>query len=266
MDGESPSERNHWGARIGWLGAQIVVIAMGVSAGLAVDQWRQRRSDREVELQYLRGLQADLAADTAEFSVQSQWALERGTVVCRTVDGLWGLGAVPEDTAVLKALNWALNQSLPVVHDGTYEQLISQGALGRISSGEIRKSLQSYHARIAQDFALFAGWEEWRRILERYAMESLPDAGYRYALIEGAFSPSTKKGRDARTAGMLRRPSSSSIHGSASFMRRDRRMLNMLQRSCVTQRRMGGRDAWLARRAKALLASVNAEIEHVGKS
>lgn len=252
----------HWGRRLGWLGAQLVVIALGVAAGLAVDQWRQRRSDRDVELHYLRGLRADLASDTAEFSAQSRWALERAAVVCRTVDGLGGPGAVPEDTTVLNALSWALNQSLPVVHDGTYQQLISQGALGRISSGEIRDSLQSYHARIAQALTLFAGWEEWRRFLERYSMESLPYAGYRYALSEGRFSPSTKEGADE----LRSVPSSSSVHGSASFMRSDSRMRNMLQRSCASQRRMSGWDRGLAQRAKALLASVTAEIEHVGKS
>ncbi len=263
MDGVSPGERNHWGPRIGWLGAQLVVIAMGVSAGLAVDQWRQRRSDRDMELHYLRGLQADLALDTAEFSRQSRWDLERSAVVCRTVDGLSGIGPVPEDSTVLKALSWALNQSMPVVHDGTYQQLISQGALGRISSSEIRDSLQTYHARIAQALALFGGWEEWRRLLERYAMESLPSAGYRYAVSEGRFSPSAK----ARDSGgdLPPPPSLTSLEPAASFIRRDARMVNMLQRSCMSQLRMSGWNRHIAQRAQALLTFINAGITRLGQ-
>ena len=53
--------------RVRFAAAQFIVIVAGVLVALAVDEWRQSRQDRDLELLYASRLRLDLQRDTSRF-------------------------------------------------------------------------------------------------------------------------------------------------------------------------------------------------------
>ena len=70
---------------IRWIG-EFVVIVLGVLVALGVDDWRQYRTDRELEQHLLDRLATDLAADATDLAVAQSmvarrvWVLDELTI------------------------------------------------------------------------------------------------------------------------------------------------------------------------------------------
>lgn len=167
--------------------AQFVIIVTGVLVALAVDQWRNKRSDLALETQYVERLINDLAADTANYAGYGR-RLERKASLLKTL--------ITNEAADLKVLNpdtqlALLTNSgviaLPAIRSSTFEELQSTGRLGLIRSVKVRDGLARY----------YSGYEHISRILAQPAgsyrellWSSLPgDLVYESNLRSGSLPP-----------------------------------------------------------------------------
>jgi len=254
------SDRGHRTGRLGWLAAEFAMVVLGVVVGLAVDQWRQGRVDADLELEYLRGLRGDLMADTTLVAREVRSAAERRETIESALASLGGRGPFPADTLrILRTLGWALNMGLPTTQNDTYEQLLAQGALGRLDP-ELGAALGAYYTRLSRQENLFETWDEWRALLERHVMEVLPSGGVRFVLAVGTFSPA-----EPPTRGELEKtPSPEVLRRSIAILRSDDELLNLPERSSITHRRIGSVGQLWVDQATELLGLVDTEIARLG--
>jgi hypothetical protein len=150
-----------------WLG-EFVVIVLGVLVALAVDDWAQHRSDRNVESDLLERLREDLVADAADLALaQSQvarrlWlfeelerALRDGTPPSPPPDSLLNLDRI---SPLLEAAgrsdpfeDWHAPLEAPLlalrgypefdISDDSYREMLATGALRTLRHGELRSAI-----------------------------------------------------------------------------------------------------------------------------
>lgn len=133
--------------------SEFVVIVVGVLVALAVDEWRDTRSDRALERQYLDRLQGDLAQTRIRLdTIRLQLA---GAV--RNADFvepyLWGRTRLPGDTSTVVAALYRASRSLaPDLANSlprtTFLELQSTGRIGLIRSIPIRTAVQEYYTEV----------------------------------------------------------------------------------------------------------------------
>lgn len=127
----------------------FTTIVVGVLVALAVNNWATKRNERQLEVEYLRLLSADLVADTAELArIVGRWRLyeSSGISALRFLnDGKTGLD---RPDCLVAAFVLAGSTTLPDVENATYEELKSSGSLRLLRDPEIRRSLIRYQTRL----------------------------------------------------------------------------------------------------------------------
>ena len=156
-----------------WIG-EFVVIALGVLVALGVDDWRQRRADRELEGQLVERLARDIRADAADLAraqravARRYWVIEAATagrsdvrpqrtganffdpVRVDSVIASVGRTGAPWDS--LKSPLSAFADNIPDfdLFDDTYREMLATGSLDVVTSLQLRTQILSYY-RIALD-------------------------------------------------------------------------------------------------------------------
>ena len=124
------------------LGAEFVVIVVGVLVALAVDQWRDGLSDRELGAFYLSALERDLRADSSGLEADA----ERARLVQRSAaqldSALAGLRVLTDSGTLSLALGH--NVIDPPYSTGTILDLTSSGNSHLIEDAELRGRLLDY--------------------------------------------------------------------------------------------------------------------------
>jgi hypothetical protein len=128
---------------------EFTVIVVGVLVALAVDQWAEDRSERELERSYLARLIEDLERDTANYDAwhalldEKEESLERVARFLRSPPTpASDPGAVLRDVA--NGTNFAWNVA-PLAGRATFDDLRGAGSLGLIESGVVRSMLVRYY-------------------------------------------------------------------------------------------------------------------------
>lgn len=125
---------------------EAAVIAAGVFAALAADNWNDARKDRQLEQEFLRGLVLDLRAnvDTGEHhqsqSAGLEGALRRVITAVSTGVNSW---ESPDDFAMDLILCTYLNT--PELVSITFDELQSTGSMRLIRDSELRRRLAFYY-------------------------------------------------------------------------------------------------------------------------
>ena len=147
--------RQHWRRLL----AEFVVIAIGVMAALAVDNWNDDRKDRIAEREYLDGIAADLQstaeglADTREAAADNQEALYLLIAIAKG-------GSTPPAEALVEALIRSTYLGLPRVSEITFRELVSTGSLRLISNSDFKRRLAEFY----REFEYSSQWHsEYRR-------------------------------------------------------------------------------------------------------
>lgn len=147
------------------LGAEFVVIVLGVLVALGVDEWRGVRADRMREAEYYRALVEDLERDLAEYDhalafIDTSSAATRD--VLTVVEGRPrpdGAGSLAE--AVRRA-SWV---NYPSVASGTVDELVASGAVRLLRNPELKRDLLAYHDHVNEWAPRLQG-PEYRTFLE----------------------------------------------------------------------------------------------------
>jgi len=161
--------------------SELLIVVAGVMIALAADGLLQERADRSVEREYLLGLAADLAADTAEISNTLRLAAERaalGHMVLRAMDSDTVLA--PNDLAT--AVERVMYLRYPAYSRSTILDLMSTGNLRLLRDLQLKNELSRYYQRIDR----MDQWTvEWRQVQMdlAYYLPGLLDLRMREALI-----------------------------------------------------------------------------------
>jgi len=129
------------------IGAEFVVIVVGVLLALAVDQWASDRADRRAEMDHLQALAADLRSDSSVFVGTLIPVLGRAREAMDDIGPVVrGEAPVPVDTiAFLREVVWSTGFFIQLGVRTTFDELLSTGSLRLIQSAELRSSLASYY-------------------------------------------------------------------------------------------------------------------------
>jgi hypothetical protein len=147
---------------MGRAATEFLVVVVGILAALAVDDWRQARSDRELEEHLLTSLIADLEYDRNDAELQVR--LVEGHR--RAVDHLLAVTEHPlasVDEAYPDTPD-AINRSLATlagggiaelqVFDATYSEMLATGSLRVIQDPTLRREIASYYQAAEQWLAV----------------------------------------------------------------------------------------------------------------
>jgi len=245
--------------RLGWLAAEFVVVVLGVVVGLAVDAWREGRSDVALEVGYLERLEADLQADTAAFHFAQRQDSIRSAWVGRYLAVVDGVVPFPDDhLEVLDHLTASLMGLFTTPRRDTYDELINQGDLGRIRSGTVREALAEYHAVADRSRAAqFPEWDATAGRVELLLIERLDRDVYRWT--QAASHPTEISDRTRTEVDVSR----AEVEGLVRATAADAELQNLLYRMTLVQRRLANtHDEW-AGSATRLLDIVDAELERL---
>lgn len=245
--------------RLGFLVAEFVVVVLGVAVGLAVDAWREGRHDTAIEIGYLERLKDNLEADTAAFGRAVEINSVRVPMVGAFLAVADGTEPLPDDPSQFVGyLVASQHADFSGARRDTYDELISQGDLGRLSSRAVRAALADYYTTIEE--AQSTQWVEWKEtaaLVEVTLIQRLPWEVYRWAQVAG-----TADARVVRDQAELayRAPTEAEARQLLAQSRRDDALRNLLHRQSLVQARLAAVHASWAVLAEEILTSLDAEL------
>jgi hypothetical protein len=147
--------RQHWGRLL----AEFVVIAIGVMAALAVDNWNDERKDRAAEKEYLNGIATDLRS-TAEGLITAREAAAENQEALLLLISIARGGSPPPAESLVEALIRSTYLGLPRVSEITFRELVSTGSLRLIRDADFKRQLAEFY----RGFEYISQWyPEYRR-------------------------------------------------------------------------------------------------------
>ena len=125
------------------LSAEFIIVVVGVAVALAADNWRQGLSDRNLEMEYVERLIAELEFGRNEIGGLRKFLGEAGNGAAALLDQIEKKSTpLDEDAAILNFAYAAKTggYSDTIAHDLTYRELISTGNLSLIRKATARAS------------------------------------------------------------------------------------------------------------------------------
>lgn len=152
-------KKRDWGTVV----LEVLIVVVGLFIGLQVDDWNQRRLDRERETEYLQRIDRELAADIAEFERGVTLANRRREYARLIMGAVEAPEAVRRDpTGFFRALVRAGFTYSPTISDHTFEEIKSAGELGIIRDTELRSAITEYYQQVRQ----YGQWSYLREITQ----------------------------------------------------------------------------------------------------
>lgn len=139
---------DHESKQVAWprLGAEAFIIVVSILLAFAVEEWRDERSDRELEREYLSRLLEDIESNIAESERQSgghAHQIANARAIYPFVNSGDNAGL---ESAVLVSTSYNASPSATASWiDDTFEELKSTGRLSLIRSANVRQSLLAYY-------------------------------------------------------------------------------------------------------------------------
>jgi len=167
--------------KLRWLLTETVVVVVGILIALGVDDYRSYRADRELEIDYLNRIEADLESDLD--IIERVWnrgirakreALEEIAPIVRAKR------PVPDDkTAFLKAVaRGGIGAATPEQwhNDTTFQDLVVTGNLRLIRNPAIRAAIDEYYEGAAyQNARLSSRFSDYFRFVHAVLPAELRD-------------------------------------------------------------------------------------------
>ena len=131
--------------RSGWLKLvlELFVVFIGVSAGFLFDSYREDRSDRKLEAQYLESLYNNILADSAEIQEMIRKDQDNIDISRQAVSAMQD-GMFNEDSAVA-ILGVMATFNFLNLEDASYESIVNSGNLGLIRDFGLRERIVYYY-------------------------------------------------------------------------------------------------------------------------
>lgn len=164
----------HWTAVF----LDLVIVVVGVFIGLQVDNWNAARAERRSERTYLERLRVDFDANVKTLQSYVEGRRRDGRILTELAVALGEGGKAPSDDALQGPLcRWGA-APLPPLRQGTYDELVSSGALSILHDEKLRILLAEYSA--AEDRSAYVG-----TLLPAVQRAAAPLDSYRSWVITG---------------------------------------------------------------------------------
>ena len=137
--------------RVRFAAAEFIVIVAGVLVALAVDEWRQSRQDRDLELQYASRLRLDLQRDTSRFGDFERNALAAKADVLmglrqRASHPATGSAATRVPSPTMQELFFSQFIALPEAQSAVFREMESTGTVRLLRDPGLRTELSNHYA------------------------------------------------------------------------------------------------------------------------
>lgn len=143
--------QQHWTA----IAIDLVIVVVGVFIGLQVNNWNEARNERRSERTYLKRLNIDFDANVKTLKDYVEGRRRDGRTLADLAIALRDGGQQPTDDALQRPLcRWGA-APLPDLRHGTYNELVSSGALSLLRDERLRVLLADYSA--AEDRSAYVG-------------------------------------------------------------------------------------------------------------
>ena len=144
-------KQQHWTAVF----LDFVIVVAGVFIGLQVNNWNEARNERARERTYLERLLVDFDANVKTLETYVDGRRRDGQIMSNLAVALQDGGNPPNDGALQRPLcRWGA-APLPDLRQGTYDELVSGGALSVLRDEKLRILLADYAA--AEDRSAYVG-------------------------------------------------------------------------------------------------------------
>jgi hypothetical protein len=144
-------KQQHWTA----IAIDLVIVVVGVFIGLQVNNWNEARNERARERTYLERLLVDFGANVKTLESYVDGRRRDGQILTSLEVALRSGGNPPTDDALQRPLcRWGA-APLPDLRQGTYNELVSSGALSVLRDEKLRILLADYSA--AEDRSAYVG-------------------------------------------------------------------------------------------------------------
>ena len=125
---------------------EVLIVVVGIFAGLQVDDWNEARKDRAREAEFLDRIDAELVLDIGEFDRSIALAQTRAGDVELILASLADPTLPRRDpTNFVRAIVRAGFTYSAVISDHTFEEIKSAGELGIVRDVELRASITRYY-------------------------------------------------------------------------------------------------------------------------
>jgi hypothetical protein len=125
---------------------EVVLIAIGVFAALAVDQWNGNRADRRLEIDYLARIHRDIQSDV---EMSGTWIsyIDRKVNFLRTLAEEESLTIDSSNAEEYwNNFNLSMLYGLPARRSATFDEMVSTGRLALIQDTALRDAIAYYYA------------------------------------------------------------------------------------------------------------------------
>tara|TARA_A100000171_G_C2137011_1_gene151133 strand:- start:4179 stop:4865 length:687 start_codon:yes stop_codon:yes gene_type:complete len=118
---------------------ELLVVVIGITIAFGMENWAEKRRDRETQVNYLTSLRDDITNDNTELN----HILDSSNVLNGNIDFLMRYVFANAPLKDLKYRHITSTYSAPYFNakDGTYHSLVNSGSLDMISNYELRASI-----------------------------------------------------------------------------------------------------------------------------
>lgn len=126
---------------------ELFIVFVGILSAVQVDRWNEHRGEEAALHVYLDRILVDLDADESFLEGLTKGAVLQAEACDQLLDMMGRRGRTPSDDEVRAAVEAVTaNGAFPVgVRAGTFQDMLSTGALALIDDAELRNALIAYH-------------------------------------------------------------------------------------------------------------------------
>lgn len=128
--------------------AETVIVAIGVAIALTADAWWEDRSDRATESLYLQGLQEEFTTTDVDLELEINSSTESIIAINELMDFMVS-ESLEAPSEVLQSMESAFQTSILRPVTATYDDLVTSGNIGILTSDALRIALAKWHAQLA---------------------------------------------------------------------------------------------------------------------
>ena len=126
---------------------EIVLVVIGILIALQINNWNERRHDRQLERQYLEGFKADFQADNKQFSYFKNAVPKKIQALLLARDYIFQSPEIKDTLKFIDTLGYGGVGSRTSLFENraTYKDIISTGNLRLIQNKKLRQAILAYY-------------------------------------------------------------------------------------------------------------------------
>jgi len=129
--------------------AEIVIVFIGISISLYIDDWKEEKDNSEKEEVYLKEIYYEVNADITTLAIKLNWISEVRYKVTRLLNAMHHPDSLSINAKEFKqTIGKAFIQDPFVSKDHTFTDLTSTGNIKLISDAELRKNIYIYYSLV----------------------------------------------------------------------------------------------------------------------